>query len=558
MSRYAIGLDFGTLSVRALVLDTESGEEICNAVVPYPHGVIEKDLPTGFALQDPADYIEGMTKALRRIFSEKGIAPESVVGVGVDFTASTLLPIKKDGTPLSFLPEFAHEPHALAKLWKHHGAQKEAEKIRRVFEHTGYDLRFYGGNVFLEWTYPKVLETLNLAPQVYRAADYFIEAMDYITLTLTGRLARSEICAAFKAFYQKENDPKEPTEEFLALLHPEMAHFVRDKLIPTLLTTGTAVGGVSPEMARKTGLLPNTPVAVGMIDAHAGVLGSGVHEAGVAMVIAGTSGCHLFLGEKGVPIPGFPGIIKDGILPGLYCYEAGQSCMGDLFDRFVQNFVPASYERKAKEKGVSVHRLLEEKASAVFPGESGLVALDWANGVRSPYMDSNLSGLILGLDLNTTPEEIYLALIEGCAFGTRRILEDMEQSQTKIRSILLGGGIPFRNRLFCQVFADVCKAPIRLAGSTNASARGSAILGAVAAGERGGFSSLREAVEKLGRASEEVFLPDPERSARYDELYREYRALSAYFAEGANHVMYRLKKMRKKRLSDRNTERNEI
>jgi len=292
---------------------------------------------------------------------------------------------------------------------------------------------------------PKILETIHHAPEVYDSADYYIEALDWITWKLTGNLTLSECMAGYKAFYH-EGDGY-PSTEFFKAIHPKMEHVVLDKMAFPLKKIGETAGYLTKEMAERTGLLPGTPVAAGMIDAHASVLGSGICRPGMMMVIVGTSSCHMILSETESGIPGVGGLVKDGILPGYYGYEGGQSCVGDHFAWFVKNCVPEEYAQEAEKKGVGVHQLLTEKLKGYRAGQSGLLALDWFNGVRSPLMDFDLNGMILGMNLQTKPEEIYLALIEATAYGTRMILEAFEAAGIAVDSIILGGGIP--NRTEC-------------------------------------------------------------------------------------------------------------
>ncbi len=582
---YAIGLDFGTLSVRALLLDLETGEEAAVSVYEYPHGVMEtklqtfvesvppQDLPPGFALQHPQDYLDGMTAVVRGVLEQAEILPEQIVGIGVDFTSSTILPVRSDGTPLCLLPEFAGEPHAYVKLWKHHGGEAQAQEIdRKLREYAPKLHALYGGKVSGEWMVPKVLETLQCAPAVYRTADRFLEALDWVTWMLTGEEIQTECTAGYKSFYHHETGflPK----EFWVSLHPEMVDFIEKKLtvcaqrgeyrkLTKLKTIGETAGVLSEKAAEILGLHPGTPVASGIIDAHASVLGSGIAEPGTLMVIVGTSSCHLTLSETEAGIPGVGGLVRNGILPGYFGYEAGQCCVGDHYAWFAEHCVPESYAQEAKEKGIGLHQLLTEKLEGYRAGQSGLLALDWFNGVRSPLMDFDLNGLILGLNLQTRPEEIYRALIEATAYGTRMILEAFEAAGTKVDSIVLGGGIPVKNPMLVQIYADVCKRRIRISGSQNASARGAAILGAAAAQpaeaesgmeSRCGTSVNRESenpvqtlTKRYGVIREEIYQPDPENGAVYDQLYQEYVRLCDYFGRGENDVMKRLNALRGKK-----------
>ena len=552
MNKYAIGIDFGTLSVRVLLVNVGNGREEAMSVCEYAHGVMESHLPCGkvlpadFALQDPADYLEGMIMGIRQVLAEKKVLPEEVIGIGVDFTSSTVLPVKKDKIPLCCLPEFSGEPHAYVKLWKHHGAKKEAQQMDEIAKKRGEDwLSFYGGKVSSEWMIPKILETLHEAPRVYQEADRFLEALDWIIWYLTDTEICSTCGAGYKAFHR--HDSGYPSVDFFRELDPRLEHVVEEKLNAPLKTVGECAGGLCIRMANVLGLRPGTPVAAGIIDAHASVPGCQISEPGTMMLIIGTSSCHLMLSETEAGITGVGGLVKDGILPGYFGYEAGQCCVGDLFGWFVKNGVPERYHQEAREKDLSLHQLLTEKIKDYRAGQSGLLALDWFNGVRSPLMDFDLNGMILGMNLRTKPEEIYLALIEATAYGTRMIIEQFEAAGVPVKSIVLGGGIPVRNQKLVQVYADVCRREIRLAGTAYASALGAAILGTAAAPtEVTGFENIKEIVQKLGKVSTEVFIPDQTNADVYDQLYEEYKTLHCYLGTGENNVMKRLNALRQR------------
>lgn len=550
MAKYAIGLDYGTLSVRALMVDIHTGEEVATSVYEYPHGVMEtripsgKKLPSGWALQDPQDYMDGLITTVRNVMKQSNILPEEVIGIGVDFTSSTVMPVKADKTPLCFLPEFKDEPHAYVKLWKHHGGEEEALQIDQIAKERGEKwISLYGGKVSSEWMMPKILETIHHAPEVYKEADRIMEAMDWIIWELTGEESRSACGAGYKAFYHHEMGY--PSKDFFQALDPMMENIVEEKLDAPIKGIGETAGYLTDSMARVLGLLPGTPVGTAIIDAHSSLVGSGISKPGTMMIIVGTSSCHMILSETEEGIPGVAGIVKDGIMPGYFGYEAGQCCVGDHFAWFTDNCVPASYEAEAKEKGISIHQLLTEKLSGYKAGQSGLIALDWFNGVRSPLMDFNLNGLIMGMNLLTKPEEIYLSLIEATAYGTRMIVESFEEAGVPVDSIVLSGGIPLKNKMLVQVYTDICNREIKICGSSNASAMGAAILGIAAASEQTtGYKNANEAAEKLGRINDEVYTPNPENAAVYDKLYAEYKTLHEYFGKGANDVMKRLNAIR--------------
>jgi L-ribulokinase len=550
MSKYAIGLDYGTLSVRALMIDIQNGEEIAVSVYEYPHGVMGDMLPTGealpvgFALHHPQDYLDGLTYVVRGVMEKSGVRSEDVVGLGIDCTAATILPTTKEGTPLCMLEEFKTEPHAYIKLWKHHGAEAEANEMDRVIAERGEDwISLYGGKVSSEWAIPKILETLHHAPTVYEKADRFIEAMDWLVWCLTGKETRAITGYGYKAFYNHRNG--HPSNEFFKALDSRMDGFWEKKMEAPIKKMGETAGYVTKEMADRLGLCEGTPVGTAMIDAHSCVIGSGLTGPGEMVIIVGTSYCHHVMAEEELDVYGIGGMVKDGLLPGYFAYEAGQSGGGDIFDWLVKNCIPERYEVEAREKGIGIHQLLCEKLEGYEVGSSGLIALDWFNGVRSPLADFNLNGLLLGMNLQTKPEELYMALIEATGFGTRLIVEECEKAGVPIKSVVLSGGIPLKNPMLVQVFSDILNKDIDVCQTTQAGALGSAMLGiAAASSDITGYSCLKEVVKKLGKRKEKVCCPNEENVKVYHQLFEEYKVLHKYFGKGTNDVMKRLNQMR--------------
>ena len=550
MAKYSIGLDYGTLSVRALLVNIETGEEAGVSVYEYPHKVMEtriptgKKIPVGWALQHPQDYMDGLMFTIKDIMKKSAVMPEEVVGIGIDFTCATMLPTYYNKMPLCYNEKFKDEPHAYVKLWKHHGGEKEAIYIDQIAKERNEKwLDLYGGKVYSECFIAKALETLRYAPDVYEEADRFIEAMDWIAWQLTGTETRSICGNGFKAFYHHENGY--PSKEFFKALDERMECFIEEKVDAPMKAVGETAGYLTKEMAATLGLMPGTPVGTGMIDAHCGVPGNGISKSGTMLVVVGTSSAHLILSDKEAKIPGICGVVKDGIMPGYYGYEAGQCCVGDHFAWFTKNCVPESYELEAREAQISIHQLLAEKLNNYKAGQSGLLALDWYNGVRSPLMDFNLNGLIMGMNLLTKPEEIYLALIEATAYGTRLIMERFEKEGITIDTVVLSGGIPMKNPMLVQVYADVLNRNIMISDTSQPCARGAAILGAAAASkEVTGYNNVNEIAEKLGKIKDEVYRPKKENVEIYDQLYSEYQTLCEYFGHGVNDVMKRLNKIR--------------
>ncbi len=552
MTKYAIGLDYGTLSVRALLVNIENGEEVAVSVHEYSHGVMETALPTGeklpagFALQHPQDYIEGVEVVVRNVVKKSGISPDDIIGIGIDFTASTIMPVKLDGTPLCMLEKFARNPHAYVKLWKHHGAEEEALYIDKIInEREETWISNYGGKVSSEWMLPKVLETLNAAPKVYEEAERYIEAMDWITWQLTGEEVRSINAAEYKAFYNQKDSY--PSKEFFSALDERMKNYVESKLGAPIKKLGETAGYLTGEMAERLGLNQGIPVGVPVIDSHSGVLGSGITKPGEMMMIVGTSFCHLIMSEKDRNVYGVCGKAKDGILPGYFAYEAGQSGGGDIYAWFAKHLIPEKYEIEARKEGVSIHSLLCKKLEDYQVGQSGLIALDWFNGVRSPLMDFSLNGLILGMNLQTKAEDIYMALIEATGFGTRAIVDEFEKAGIEIHTIEMCGGIPLKNPMLVQVYADILNREIRVCETSQKGAMGAAMLGIAAASpEITGYHGLSEIVQNLGEKSVKVYCPNQNNVEAYNKLYEDYLILSEYFGKGANDVMKRLNQNRKR------------
>ena len=556
--KYAIGVDFGTESGRAMLVDVADGQEIASYVHQYANGVIDEKLPgtsirlePDWALQDPNDYLETFKIAVPAVVKQTGIDPADVIGVGIDFTACTMMPTKKDGTPLCFIPEWRRNPHAWVKLWKHHAAQPEANKLNQIAQELGYTfLQRYGGKISSEWFFPKAWQILNEAPEVYTAADRLIEAADWVVWQLTGVEKRNTCTAGYKAMWSKREGF--PPDAFFKALDPRMEHIIDEKMTRTYYPLGAKAGGLTPEAAKWTGLKPGTAVAIGNVDAHVSVPAATVVEPARMVIIMGTSNCHMVLGTEEHIVPGMCGYVEDGIIPGFFGYEAGQSCVGDHFAWFVENCVPAAYEDEARRRGLNIHQVLEEKAARLKPGESGLVALDWWNGNRSVLVDVDLTGILLGATLATKAEEIYRALIEATAYGTRIIVDTFKANGVPVREIIATGGLPDRNKLLMQIYSDVTGLPINVAETHQAGALGSAMHGAVAAGKQaGGYDTIQEAAHHMARLRSDGYKPIAEHHEVYSRLFAEYVTLHDYFGRGANDVMKRLKKMRAEVLASR-------
>lgn len=546
-AKFALGIDFGTESGRVMLVRAETGEEVGWSLVPYVNGVMDRRLPDDtplgpdWALQDPRDYVFVLERGIPEALRQSGVAAEDVIGIGIDFTACTMLPVLADGTPLCTLPRFASNPNAWVKLWKHHAAQPQANRINEIGARRGEEfLTIYGGKYSSEWFFSKVLQIVEEAPEVYEAAARLIEAADWIVWQMTGREVRNECTAGYKGMWIKGTGY--PSQAFFRELDPRLENVVAEKLNSPILPLGARAGELTREMADHTGLAPGTPVAVGNVDAHAAVPACGATEPGRLVMIMGTSICHMLLGEQRQVVEGVCGVVQDGIVGGYWGYEAGQAAVGDIYGWFFRTGVTAEIEREAKRQGISAAELVTTEAWRLKPGQSGLLALDWWNGNRSILMDADLSGVLLGATLATRPEETYRALVEATAFGTRAVIDAMDVKGLPTHDIVACGGIAEKSPAVMQIFADVTGRQIRLPRSFQASGLGAAMHGAVAAGY---YKSIAEAARHMTGLLEGGYRPSPAAHAVYDRLYEEYRILHDYFGRGGNDVMKRLRAIRR-------------
>ncbi|GAA3755579.1 L-ribulokinase [Spinactinospora alkalitolerans] len=544
-SSVVVGIDFGTLSGRAVAVRVSDGAELGTAVHHYEHGVISERLPGSAerlppdtALQSPEDYREVLRRAVPKALAAGGIDPARVIGVGIDFTACTVLPATVGGTPLCELPGLAGRPHAYPKLWKHHAAQPEADLVNAVARERGEPwLARYGGRISSEWQFAKALQVLREDPELYDRADRWIEAADWIVWQLCGSETRNVCTAGYKGIHQ---DGAWPSRDYLAALDPRFADFVADKLAHPLSQLGGRAGGLTAEAAAWTGLPEGTAVAVGNVDAHVTAAAAQTVAPGQMLAVMGTSTCHVMNSDVLADVPGMCGVVRDGIVPGLWGYEAGQSGVGDIFGWFADTHTPAGYADEAAERGVSVHELLSAKAAEEPVGGHGLVALDWHSGNRSVLVDHDLSGVIAGMTLATRPEEVYRALVEATAFGTRTIVAAFEDSGVPVTDFTVAGGL-VRNPFVMQIYADVLRRPLNAIGSDQGPAVGAAIHAAVAAGAH---PDIHAASRAMGEVRRGAFRPDPTRADAYDELYAIYTDLHDHFGRGGSDALHRLRRIR--------------
>jgi L-ribulokinase len=545
-----VGVDFGTLSARAVVVRASDGAELGTGVGEYAHGAIERALPsTGrplppdWALQDPADWRAALAAAVRGALLDAAADPAAVVGIGTDFTACTVLPVLRDGTPLCEVDGLRERPHAWPKLWKHHAAQPQADRINDL-AHERHEpwIGRYGGRISSEWQFAKALQLLEEDPDTYQRTERWIEAADWIIWQLCGAETRNACTAGYKGIFQ---DGHYPSADYLKALNPAFADFAQTRLdgVP-LSALGSRAGTLTAAGAALTGLPEGIAVAIGNVDAHVTAPAARAIAPGQMLAIMGTSTCHVMNGDRLADVPGICGVVDGGIIAGKFGYEAGQSAVGDIFAWWTGLGVPESYLEEAAERGQDLHEYLSSRCAGQPVGAHGLIALDWMGGNRSILVDHHLSGVIAGLTLATTPEEVYLALLESTAYGTRVIVEAFEGAGLPVTEFIVAGGLK-RNRLLMEIYADVLRRPIYVTTSDQGPALGSAIHAAVAAGLH---ADVAAAAAAMGRVDETAYMPDPDRADVYDELFAEYRTLHDYFSgrpewEG-NNVLHRLRDRR--------------
>lgn len=545
--KYVVGLDYGTLSGRAVVVDCENGEVLASSVKNYAHGVMSEELPTGkklpggdWALEAPEDYIDVLVSTVTDAVEKSGIMKENIIGIGMDFTSCTILPTDKNNKPLCSTEKFKNEPHAYVKLWKHHGAQQQADRITELLEKRGeINKPQYGGKISSELMLPKILQIAEEAPEVYQAADQILEAGDWLTQCMTGGRKRSADLAGYKAMWNPETGY--PPRDLLEELNPMLTDLIEDKLGEDIAMSGEAVGNLNKEWAEKLNLPEGIPVAATLIDSHAGIPGSGVVRPDQLMLVVGTSSVMLSPSPTECCKEGVVSGVKGAIVPGNFVLESGIAAVGDMFGWFVDHMTSEEYAEKAKEEDRNLHVYLTEKASELKPGESGVVALDWWNGNKTPYVDGRLSGVLVGCTLNTRPEEIYRALIEATAFGTRKIIDLYEEVNPAIHTIIASGGIAEKNPLLMQIYADVLNCEIKLSATDQTAALGSAVCAAVAAGRKyGGYESVEASVGCMSHLKDLTYHPIEENVKRYNELFDIYCELVDMFSPEKSSVMIRL------------------
>jgi len=543
MHQYVIGVDFGTLSGRVSLVDTADGRILASAVYDYPHAVMDTALPDGtplqpdWALQHPQDYLDVLDHTIPAIIRESGVDAAQIAAIALDVTSSTVMPVLEDGTPLCMLDAYKSHPHAYVKLWKHHAAQDKANIMTRIAQERNEPwLSRYGGKISSEWSFPKLWQVLDEAPEIYDAMHGWAEAADWIVWQLCGKWVQNSCSAGYKCFYSKESGY--PDEEYFAALDDRLRHVVRDKLSAPVYAIGSRAGSLTEAMANRLGLMPGIAVAAANVDAHVCVPAAGVTRPGQLLAIIGTSTCHMALSSIRHDVPGICGIVEDGILPGCWGYESGQSCVGDHFAWMTSHLANARYQQEAAQLGISIHEHMTRLAGQYAPGESGLLALDWWNGNRSILSDADLTGMILGMTLRTRPEEIYRALIEATAYGMRMVTDNYRAHGVAVDEVFALGGISQKNPLAMQIYADVLDMPVRVVDCAQGGALGSAIMAAIACGIH---ADAQTAIRAMAAPVMKIYHPISDHVQIYHSLFDEYKRLHDYFGRGENDVMKRLK-----------------
>lgn len=520
-----LGLDFGTESVRAILIDLYGNEYACTEA-NYAHGQVTEHLPhnpaallpPAFALQYPIDWLDASAAAIKTAVQDANILPQNIIGIGTDFTSCTMLPCENDGTPLCLsekYPNYKNHQHAWPKLWKHHGAQSQTDDLNRVAAQQNQKwLARYGNNIGLEWLFPKMLEIYDQDREIFDAADVFIEAGDWFVWQLTGKpaaqLTRSTCQAGYKACWSP--DDGYPSSDFLNTVRTDFGNQVLPKLHGIHQPPGTCAGYLTSNMAEKLGLNPGTPVSTAIIDAHAAVPGVGIGEPDILVIVMGTSSCHMLCSQQHKLIPGIAGIVKDGIIPGYTGYEMGQPAVGDAF-AWLQNITSQPLNQ------------LANQASEIPPGANGVSCIDWFNGCRTPLMDSSLTASLYGLTLSTTPAHIYRAILEATAFGTRWIIDLLTENNIEIKKIILTGGLPHTHPIIARTYADILNKTMYISPVKHGSATGAAILAATAVDSKiTGYNSLNTAVQSMTQKSAyKQINPQTQNLSLYNTLYQSYR-----------------------------------
>ena len=536
---YTIGVDYGSLSCRGILVSTADGTIMAEDEFVYPHAVIDHQLPDGtplppqWALQDPDDFRQALYHIIPNLLKASQVQPSQVIAIGIDSTASTVIPATKGLVPLCEQPSFRNRPHAWPKMWKHHAAAAEAAEITAAAVAQGLPVVVKsGGAIGCESLMPKVLQFLHEDAETFQNTASFFELCDWIVSLLAGREVRSTPLLTCKSMWTPQNGY--PKGQPFDSITPKLAF--HDGVHPVIAAPGEPVGTLHPSMAQSLGLPENTVITAGQMDGYAALPGNGVADEGTLMMMIGTSTADMILGREWKDIPGICAAMEDANLPHFTNYAAGQACVGDMFKWFIDNCVPENYAQEARRRGISIHAYLSELAAASTPGETGLVALDWWNGNKSCLNDSRLSGLIIGMTLATRPEHIYRALIEGSAFGARKIIDNFREHGIPVHNIVACGGIALKNPFLMQIYADVFGMEIRTTTCTQTAALGAAIFAAAADGHCSGHPDVFSAIRAMGAKDTIPYRPVIENVPKYNVIYRKYLELHDFF--GKSHALF--------------------
>lgn len=546
MATYTIGIDFGKNGCRALLVDTTDGSEVACSSVEYNNGIMINNffngvpLPENWAIADPQDYIDVVAEAVNEIV--ENVQASEIMGLGIAFSSCCVMPVKADGTPLCALPEFKNNPHAYIKVTRHRSAVKQAEKIGKLAKQYNEPWVATGKNEDSnEWMLPKVLEIIDEAPQIYEAADFFMEATDWLVWQLTGNPVRNAFSASFKAQIDDKGDG--PSTEFLRAVNPMLENFYKTKLNIPVASPITRAGGLTRSMASLLGLKPGTAVAVGGVDVLTCLPALDMCEEGGLVGILGETSTFITISKKEVILNGIARGVKGSIIPEYYTYKSNLKCVGDNYAWFLNNFVPPEYHVGAKAEGRNLHSFIAQKMMRLAPGENGIIAINWHKGSYAPIEDKKLSTVYVGMDKSTRVEHLYRAIIEGMAFDTRYVIEEYTSKDIDIDCFYGVGTIAERNPFISQLYADILGIPVRVAGTSKSPALGAAI---VASAISGVYESINEAAHNMGVLKNVVYFPNITAVSIYDEMYQEYKKVREYFSVKQSSIMHNLKDIKAK------------
>lgn len=537
MGRILIGVDFGSSEARVSAVDIKTGQMIGIATCPYQSGVMDKILPNAkllppnFALNDPSDWMNAMSCATRKLVMDTGIPQSEIISLGISFTSCCCLPVDDGGMPLCQKPDFAENVHAWPKHWRHIASLPQAKRLTEIATDRGEPfLEYCGGRIGPEWLWPKLLETIEQSPELVPHIAYYLEIGDWIAWQLTGNQARNQCSAGYKACWV-EGDGY-PSNDFFAHASVDLARIAEKQRDVPVVQPGKLAGRLLPELAEQISLPAGLPVAIPVIDAQVGVLGSGVYSPEVMVMVMGSSTIHLVMSKLERMFVGFAGMVKDGILDGYWGYEAGQPATGDLLDWFRNTLAPIQLFERAREDDVDEMVVMDRWLHEEPTGSGGMVALDWWNGNRSVLSNTTLKGMISGFTLGTTAPQILKGLVEATGFGTRKIIDTFRANDIHIDRIVATGSIPYHYPGMLQIYSDICNTPITVPDVQYSVARGAAILGGFAVGvENLGFTTRKDYFEAMKPQNYDSFAPNPEDVSKYDMIFKTWSKFHDWFAE---------------------------